>query len=1466
MRVVLLAMAMMAATGMLLTGCEKNSAGAEKNEAAQSQEEFQEQSVSAGGWEITVEDAIAEASLENVSVELGYTGVNTNDFVQEAQEGNEYCLIKLKAVKGDSTEDIKWESMALTDGQGNEYHRIKDDFLTELDMMRMSGSDLNFGENEGWIAFEIKEGAEGLVLSYPFESESFEVEIVPAGKMAKQSAASGEEDENLITNTGTFAAQDAVDASLKKESEQGYSFQEPKVIMNPYGNSPLTAVAVFSTKESIGGTVTVKGKDAKDDISGTFPAAKNHIVPIYGLYNGESTQVELALEDGTSTTLELTTEKQELALGEISAEMIDDSAYDYSQLTFACSTGGPIYAMDSKGDIRWCFQDGGTLGVHQLSNGRLMVPSTHTLKPMYYKSGLKEIDLSGKVYREYAIPGGMHHDFYEMESGNILVASDSQDLSTVEDYIVEINPKTGAVEWELNMADILDTTDGASASHYTDGGEEIDWFHNNGVWYDEANDLILLSARHVDAIVAVHREEKSLAWILGNPDGWTTVDEKYFFTPVGDDFEWQYAQHQVSMLDNGDIMLFDNGTAKVKGKDNDNRVTGDDIYSRAVIYRINTEDMTVQQVFQYGKERGPQWYSDWISGAVSLDGTQNNLWITAGSNLYSEEEDRHDYYPSNMFTPGLIKTTHMDHVVNGELAYEITVSGDGAGSLTYRSFRMGMYENGLTLNAATAGVMMGDLGETKPVEEEISLGDALELDEAGWIYNLDDSKFTVAGAYSTNTKAEELKASYLVLKSETATKAYALGQTGTDGEENTTVNVTGWTSVNGLEGDTYDICLVLDGQAYITGKKVLIEHSNINYMSDGTKYYGYYDQAVKVESDLWNTVPVSADDASAKAYETEIAKEETLVGTTAKIDAQIQETLESGEYTWENPMVITNPYHNSPLTAMVLFQTEEECAVRVTVKGKKAAQDISGEIETAANHRVPVVGLYPDTENKVVVELLDESGKATDSQEFTIKTEPLGEFFDDQINTEQTSGESAFGLLIISGQSSRYPYAIDAAGDIRWCLDRRSGNYGIFALSNNRFMFHDDVGYTITSRKSEPTDMYEMDYLGRAYQLYYVQSGIHHDIIEKEPGGNLLVLSNSVADHVEDVILELDRKTGEVVKSLNIVESFDESLRTRVDWAHLNTVSYNPEDNSLLLSPRNINSAIKINWDTAELMWILSDPAIWEGTPYEKYVLKPIREFHWQYQQHSVYEVGADLDNNPDTLEISMFDNHWDGFAEVETFDNLTESFSKIFSINEKEMTVDLLKEYPCELSYITSNTIVDVDSGHVFSMSSQTRDRSGRRGYVYELDYETGDVINKFSTKDVFYRGMEMLIDWNDLAKPLKTEDAYMTGTLRALMEADDEVETPKKVIDPENVEMKMMGDVLQLKANAHYVSQVIFKGKDHSYVYDLTPIIQYKDNYLKYESNMVMPLSQLEKDEYQVLVVYKNVFYDTGETITKK
>ena len=1361
-----------------------------------------------------------------------------------------------------------------------------------------------------------------------------------------EAAADTAAEETLATpleKTDIFAQQKEIDAALLQEAESGYSLEDALIVVNPYGNSPLTAVAVFSTEEACGGTVTVKGKSSENDITGTFEAEKNHIVPIYGLYNGDTTEVEITLDDGTSATFEVTTENINVNYGDIQADMIKEENYDYSNLTFVCCTMGSLYALDAAGDIRFYTTMGGSLGVHELENGHLLMPASYVLKTSYYKEGMIEVDLTGKIYREYMIPGGQHHDFAELPNGNFLVASDSPDLSTVEDYVVEIDRETGDVVWELDMKDLIGIEDGQSASMDTDGSEESDWFHNNGLCYDANNDLVLLSARHKDAIVAVKKETKELAWILGDPTGWEEVDSSYFFTPEGDDFEWFYAQHNVSLLDNGDIALFDNGTAKVKRVDGDDRVTGDDVYSRAVVYHIDTDDMTVSQEFEYGKERGADWYADWISGVQSLDGTQDHLLIAAGSHLHSEEENRSDYYPKDMFVPGLIKATHIDQVDDGELSFELTISGDTYNALTFRAFRMPLYTNG-KYDVEAVPEVLGSLGETSYEELGLDLSDAQDLD-AGWNIILDESKVSVNGLFQTDTAPEDLETGYLILDSEEMQRAYQLTQSAVAGEDGTSVTAKGWASVDGLEDADWDIYLELDGEIYNTHMMLAAQETDdeeteaaevtdseeadaaeiadseeveaaeitdseeeeaattdsedveaedstddakknstaeldpVIYESKGSRYteeeksqkcYGYYGQAIETSMDLDDTISIQENDDSATEIETTIPRELTLVASSHEIDRQLQAEQDNG-YTWEEPIAILNPYQISPLTAVVLFDTEESCGVRFTVKGKTEAADISGEVAAATSHRVPIIGLYPAMDNTVVLELLDEDGNVTDFQEITITTEALPDKLTDVIEPEVVSGESAYDLTMVYGQNTTMPFAYDCMGDVRWYMTKETGNYGLYMLSNCRMIWQDTGAYVPCMEKPQSTNLYEIDYLGRAYNLYYLSGGSHHEVIEKEPGGNLLVLTSSIQTHYEDKIEEIDRQTGEVVNELKLQDIMDSDYVNMIDWAHMNTVSYQPDGDTIIISARNLESVIKLNWTTKEIQWILADPRFWEGTEYEQYVLQPEGDFVYHFQQHTAYQLDVDLDGNDQTIELSMFDNHYVSHREdtVTYSDNSGESYLLVYSIDEKNKTVKQIKKIPMVISWVTSAAIYDEESGHFFGMCGfRPKEESKRRGMTYEFDYETEELLNQFSIRTTFYRAEEMKIDYDDLASPMVLDENYIKGELWQPVKVTDGQEYPEtdQVLEAEDVTFNLIGQVMYIGTLDHQISQVIFKGKDSTYVYDTTSIRQHKKNYLKIYEHLPVPLQGLDADDYEVYIMYQDGLYDTQQSITIK
>lgn len=129
------------------------------------------------GWNISIQDCMIGKELKNVSVVLGYAAAETNEFSKIAEEGKEFCLLKMEFKKDKSTEVIDWKNLELVDASGNRSARLEDSFLEELGLKRMIGTTLNFGNNEGWLVFEIEEGERELTLEYLFAEEKYEQKI-----------------------------------------------------------------------------------------------------------------------------------------------------------------------------------------------------------------------------------------------------------------------------------------------------------------------------------------------------------------------------------------------------------------------------------------------------------------------------------------------------------------------------------------------------------------------------------------------------------------------------------------------------------------------------------------------------------------------------------------------------------------------------------------------------------------------------------------------------------------------------------------------------------------------------------------------------------------------------------------------------------------------------------------------------------------------------------------------------------------------------------------------------------------------------------------------------------------------------------------------------------------------------------------------------------------------------------------
>lgn len=487
-----------------------------------------------------------------------------------------------------------------------------------------------------------------------------------------------------------------------------YSFEQPKVILNPYEISPLTALIIFETNDSATITVTIKGKDEKTDITNTFTPTKKHIIPIYGLY--ADTKNEVIIQNGKKKkTIYIQTEKlpKDFILPTILEK--DEEELNNDLYFVTPSSTGYTSAYDINGDVRWYLTESFIWDIKRMSNGNLLLSTNRLVNPPYYMTGLSEMNLLGKIYYEYLIPGGYHHDVVEMDNGNLLVASDHFDDQTVEDVVVEIDRTNGNIIKQIDLKDILPVDSGNNL--YT---TDYDWFHNNSLWYDKKTNSITLSGRHKDAVVNINYDTLELNWILGDKSGWNKKYHKYFFERDDDQTEFQWAQHAAMILPNGNVFLFDNGNNRSKTEE---KVKAKDNYSRGVIYNLNTDSMKVRQVWQYGKELGSNFYSPYISDVDYIE--DDHYIVHSGGTSYKNGEVQNE--PAGLTDVDRLKSTTVE-IKNDEVIFEMNLPTN-----TYRVEKMSLYADDEF--KIGKGNRYGNLGKTKTVNNHSLLLFSKKIDQ-----------------------------------------------------------------------------------------------------------------------------------------------------------------------------------------------------------------------------------------------------------------------------------------------------------------------------------------------------------------------------------------------------------------------------------------------------------------------------------------------------------------------------------------------------------------------------------------------------------------------------------------------------------------------------------------------------------------------------------------------------------------
>jgi hypothetical protein len=418
-------------------------------------------------------------------------------------------------------------------------------------------------------------------------------------------------------------------------------------------NSPMVAVVDIVLRDPLQLEATAVSGDHVVEVPRTTAAdAGERTLPVVGLRAGRTYDITVrALADGV-TDDEVTLQFDVPPLPDwipdhtvtvIDAERMSPGYTVIETRPKADSDEGDKYmliAYDEAGEVVWYWvKPGGVGSFEQTPAGTFL---TH-----YWPFGVRETDVLGNVVGnwrpEVAFAEGVdapdvippaadgeppivpvtadwvelrtfHHESWPMENGNVLALSttlhdltpeqrqtfcpgDPYEFGVISDVAVEFTPD-GTVLRTWDLWDAIDVDEHPGFWMCAEPGlfeDELsrDWTHANSVIYDEGRDAIIISVRHTDQVVAFdHLDDEGpqtdVRWILG---AGATM-------PI--DGGLTYHQHAAEVLDDGTIVIYDNGN----GRPGTGEGTGNPPYSRAVIYDVDdsSEDRsqwTTTQLWQH---------------------------------------------------------------------------------------------------------------------------------------------------------------------------------------------------------------------------------------------------------------------------------------------------------------------------------------------------------------------------------------------------------------------------------------------------------------------------------------------------------------------------------------------------------------------------------------------------------------------------------------------------------------------------------------------------------------------------------------------------------------------------------------------------------------------------------------------------------------------------------------------------
>lgn len=595
-------------------------------------------------------------------------------------------------------------------------------------------------------------------------------------------------------------------------------------------------------------------------------------------------------------------------------------------------------------------------------------------------------------------------------------------------------------------------------------------------------------------------------------------------------------------------------------------------------------------------------------------------------------------------------------------------------------------------------------------------------------------------------------------------------------------------------------------------------------------------------------------------------------------DTVIENILNKKYYTFDNALFIINPFGCSPLSGLFIFNTEKPCKVKYTIKGKRGSDNYTNCDETWTNrHKVPVLGMYDGGITHITFYLIDKNNNEIQETTIRIKLPRTGPVLRNAISIKKYE-KTPVPFLMATGGYSGTNYAFDSNGNIRWYLTTPVHPYGVHVLSNGHLLVPDKRMRRPNYGNAHSVIAYEMDFLGRIYRNIYHQSGFHHWAVSREDNGNLLIATSSRYDtYMENSVDEMDKDTGKIIRTINANNIFDSTYVTRYDWAHINAFEYIPGEDAIIASYRNIHTIAKIDLNTQEIIWLLANPDFYKGTEQEAKVLAPAPGIKWFFQQHGVKILEHINTGNEKKIKITLFDNHTANRRPVNYFDDVKKSNIMVFTINEKEMSVEMNQCITVPLSITRSNVEFDKTTNSIYAMCANIKDEEvDSRAKILGYNYNTGECITDISLNNDFF--VAKFLDFNlqsvqntcNEDYPLYIGELYMPVKEKEIPEDYNEGNyLPDEI--KKNLNFTLTGNILQISCKDHSLPKIFLYNKDNIYVQYFNDTEQLTKIFKEHIYTISVPLQVIDKGKYQAGIEYidndSNIcLYNTGYWIDIK